>query len=453
MLNLPSLLERFSERTPLPVMARGLLERHLNGAAPDDWFENVAEKQYTKKLLFSSLYDLMTQVVFRHQPSVNTAYQNAVQPLNASLAAVYAKLNNIETQTSAALVSLSAEKSAALIQEMGAEEAAIIPGYRIRILDGNALGARDHRLKVTRSSTAAPLPGKSLNVYEPALGLITHTFPCEDAYTQERALLPSLAEQIEADDLWVADRNFCTTGFLTELQARGAAGLIREHGQIRFQPLEAMGVAARIETGEVSEQRIQLMTGGKEGIVLRRIRVKLDKPDRNGEASIYWLTQVPLEKASAVELANLYRKRWKIEVAFLKMTVRLRCEINTPGYPKAALFGFAVAAVAFNALAVIMAALRVAHPEVDIEQEVSTYYIANEMANMAESLDTIIDAEDWKPIADASQADVAEWLVILAKRAQLRKYKKHPRGKKKPVQPRSNDPKKPHVSTARLLKK
>ena len=103
-------------------MARGLLERHLNGAALDDWFENVAEKQYTKKLLFSSLYDLMTQVVFRHQPSVNTAYQNAVQPLNASLAAVYAKLNNIETQTSAALVSLSAEKSAALIQEMGAEE-------------------------------------------------------------------------------------------------------------------------------------------------------------------------------------------------------------------------------------------------------------------------------------------------------------------------------------------
>ena len=255
------------------------------------------------------------------------------------------------------------------------------------------------------------------------------------------------------NDLWVADRNFCTTDFLTELQTRGAAGLIREHGQIRFQPLEAMGDAVRIETGEVSEQRIQLTTGGKEGILLRRIRVKLDKPDRNGEESIYLLTQVPLEKASAAELADLYRKRWKIEVAFLKMTVQLRCEINTPGYPKAALFGFAVAAVAFNALAVIMAALRVAHPEVDIEQEVSTYYIANEMANMAESLDTIIDTEDWQPIADANQADVAEWLVTLAKRAQLRKYKKHSRGKKKPVQPRSNDPKKPHVSTARLLKK
>lgn len=452
MLILSPLLERFAERTPLPVMARGLLERHLSGPALDSWFETVADKQYTKKLLFSSLYDLMTQVVFRHQPSVNTAYQNASEPLSASLAAVYAKLNNMEATTSAALVGLSADKSAALIREMGAEEAAIIPGYRLRILDGNALGARDHRLEATRSSTAAPLPGKSLNVYEPALGLITHTVPCEDAYTQERALLPSLSEQIAANDLWVADRNFCTTGFFTELATRGAAGLIREHGQIRFQPLEAMREAGRTETGEVSEQRVQLMTGGEAGLFLRRIKVTLDQPDRNGEDTVYLLTQVPPEKASAIELADLYRKRWRIEVAFLKMTVQLRCEINTLGYPKAALFGFAVAAVAFNVLAVLMAALRVAHPEVDIEQTVSTYYIANEMANMAESLDAIIDAEDWQPITKAESATVAEWLITLAGRAQLRKYKKHPRGKKKPRQPRIHDPKKPHVATARLLR-
>lgn len=141
----------------------------------------VAEKQYTKKLLFSGLYDLMTQVVFRHQPSVNTAYQNAAQPLNTSLSVVYAKLNHLEPHTSASLVGLSTEKSAALIREMNAEEPSLLPGYRIRILDGNALGARDHRLEKTRYSTAAPLPGKSLNVYEPALGLITRMIPCEEA--------------------------------------------------------------------------------------------------------------------------------------------------------------------------------------------------------------------------------------------------------------------------------
>jgi hypothetical protein len=95
----------------------------------------------------------------------------------------------------------------------------------------------------------------------------------------------------------------------------------------------------------------------------------------------------------------------------------------------------------------------VAHPEVDIEKTVSTYYIANEMANMAESLDRIIDPEDWQPIVQADQVGMAEWLIRLAKLAQLRKYKKHPRGKKKPARQRKNDSKKPHVATARLLKK
>jgi len=51
----------------------------------------------------------------------------------------------------------------------------------------------------------------------------------EDAYTQERALLPEVVRQhVGAGQAWIADRNFCTTGFLTDLQARGAHGLIRE---------------------------------------------------------------------------------------------------------------------------------------------------------------------------------------------------------------------------------
>ncbi len=56
-------------------------------------------------------------------------------------------------------------QSAALIREMGAEEAPLLGGYRIKILDGNALGAREHRLEVTRGSTAAPLPGQSLSMF------------------------------------------------------------------------------------------------------------------------------------------------------------------------------------------------------------------------------------------------------------------------------------------------
>lgn len=451
MLKLTPLLERFAERTPLPVLARGVLERCLAAPQLDIWFEAVADQQYTRKLLFSQVYGLMTQVVFRHQPSINTAYQNAAEPLGVSLTSVYNKLNGIETTTSAALVRFSAQQAEALIREVGGTETALLPGLRVKMLDGNALGKREHRLAETRSSTAAPLPGKTLDIYEPELGLITHSFPCEDAYTQERALLPAVLETVEADDVVVADRNFCTTEFLTGLAQRNAMGLIREHGQIRYHPLEAVGKAMRIGGATISEQRVQLMTGGEPGIILRRIRVELDTPDRNGERIISLLTHIPREKADAQSLAALYRKRWRIEVAFLQMTVQLRCEINTLGYPRAALFGFAVAAVAFNTVAVVMAALRAAHPKTDIQAEVSTYYIANEMANMAESLDTIVDPEDWHPIKEATIPVLGAWLLLLAGRAQLRKYTKHPRGQKKPMPAKTNDPTKPHISTARLL--
>jgi hypothetical protein len=37
------------------------------------WFERVAQGQYTRHLLFSTLFDLMMQVVTRQQPSIHAA--------------------------------------------------------------------------------------------------------------------------------------------------------------------------------------------------------------------------------------------------------------------------------------------------------------------------------------------------------------------------------------------
>jgi hypothetical protein len=48
-------------------------------------------------------------------------------------------------------------------------------------------------------------------------------------------------------------------------------------------------------------------------------------------------------------------------------------------------------------------------------------------------------------------ATLAAWLIATAGRVQLRKYRKHPRGPKKPPVQRTHDPRRPHVSVARLL--
>ena len=49
------LLQRLVERARLPVMMRAALERAFDAATLDRWIEPVAQQQYTKKLLFSTL--------------------------------------------------------------------------------------------------------------------------------------------------------------------------------------------------------------------------------------------------------------------------------------------------------------------------------------------------------------------------------------------------------------
>jgi len=55
------IFERFAQKSPLTVIARGMMERVLNPEQLDQWFNDTAKEQYTKDLLFSSVFDLMSQ--------------------------------------------------------------------------------------------------------------------------------------------------------------------------------------------------------------------------------------------------------------------------------------------------------------------------------------------------------------------------------------------------------
>src|SRR5467141_2131999 len=72
---LGDVFERFVQKSPISVMVRACLERVLGADRLDLWYERTAQKQYTRELLFSSVYDLMNQVVFCVQPSVRAAYR------------------------------------------------------------------------------------------------------------------------------------------------------------------------------------------------------------------------------------------------------------------------------------------------------------------------------------------------------------------------------------------
>jgi hypothetical protein len=448
---LGEVFDRFVAKSPISVMVRGTLERVLGPDPLDWWYERTAKKQYTRELLFSTVYDLMSQVVFRLQPSVHAAYRAQEAQVGTSVVSVYNKLKEIEPHTSAQLVRYSAQQLAPVIAQLGGEREPWVSGYRVKIIDGNCLEASEHRLGVLREVDAGALPGKSLVVYDPVQGLVRDVFPCEDGHAQERSLFGAVLKTVQAGDLWMADRNFCTRDLLCDLDQRGAGFVIREHQRLPFEILTPLRPLGRVETGKIAEQRVRVVDGQGVAHEFRRLRLKLDHATRDGATLLYILTNVPARQVSGKRVARLYRKRWTLETAFQHLEAYFHSEINTLGYPKAALFGFCLALAAYNLLAVVLAALRGVHGQEKVDEEVSLYYLANDLSTTYNGMMIAIPEAEWDVFARMSASEMAATLLALAQRVNLRAYRKSPRGPKKPRPQRDGRSKPGHVSTAKLL--
>lgn len=447
---LGEVFERFVEKSPISVMVRASLERVLGADRLDLWYDRTAQKQYTRDLLFSSVFDMMNQVVFCVQPSVRAAYQAQQDDVATSVVSVYNKLNHLETHTAAELVRYSAREFAPIIAHLDGERAPWLAGYRIKIVDGNCIEASEHRIEELREAKGRALPGKSLVVYEPAQGLVTDVFPCENGHAQERSLFGALLKTVAAGDLWIEDRNFCTRDFLCDIDNRGAFFITREHLGLKFEILEALRECGRTETGRVAQQRVKVVDEQGQAHVFRRVRIKLKQATRDGATIVHMLTNLP-RRVSGKRVADLYRKRWTLETAFQHLEAYFHSEINTLGYPKAALFGFCLALVAYNLLAVVLAALRGVHGEEKVDEEVSLYYIANEISTTYHGMMIAIPPPEWDVFYSMSPADLAAILLELAQRVRLQAIRKSPRRPKKPRPQGKKPARKGHVATAKLL--
>ena len=191
---LSDLFKPFIEGSPLSVMMRGLVERLLNPEQMDQWFEQLAQEQYTRELLFSTVVSLMLEVVCGSRKAVNAAYQAMAEAIPVSIQAVYDKLQGVEPAVAAELVRYTAREGQALMAAVAAAalraplgaapvgelpmvplaesgragaavpagvkdgRPAVLPGYQVRILDGDHLAATEHRLKALRSYGGGALP-------------------------------------------------------------------------------------------------------------------------------------------------------------------------------------------------------------------------------------------------------------------------------------------------------
>jgi IS4 transposase len=438
-----AVLGRFVAEAPVAVMARLAIQRALSVEWVDALFEAHRERQYTRELLFSTVVELMELVALGLRPSLHAAAQRALATgeLGVSLQALYDKVNHAEPAVLRALVAGSAARLAPVRSALAAP-AALLPGYRLRVFDGNHLPASEKRVKPLRGRRAAALPGQSLVVYDPDLDLVIDLIAGEDAVASERTLVPAAVTVAAPGELWIGDRNFSTRPILTALAARGAAVLVREHStQPHPTPLGGRHRVGRGETGVVYEQAVKMPTdpardpagGVGAALRLRRVEVELDAPTEDGDTVVRLLTTLPATHADACTVAALYLRRWTVEGLFGRLEAVLQSEVRTLGQPRAALLAFSVAVVAYNVLAVVQAALdaeaakqAAAAPDA-APVPISLFYVADEVRAHYRGLLIAVDAAVWARYDAQSPAQLAQTLRHLATHVRLEAFRKHPR--------------------------
>src|SRR5438105_2350076 len=186
---LGEIFERFVAQSPVCVMQRAVMENVFAPAELNALFHGAAVAQYERELLFSTLVDVTSLVVCRITPSIHAAYGRLRDRIPVSVKALYDKLNRVEVSTSRALVRHTAREMGTLIERIKGCRAALLPGFRVRILDGNHLSGSEHRLGVLRGTAAGALPGQTLVLLDPQRMIIEDVIPCEDGHAQERSLL------------------------------------------------------------------------------------------------------------------------------------------------------------------------------------------------------------------------------------------------------------------------
>jgi hypothetical protein len=445
----PPAFEPFVQAAPFCVMARVALEGLFQPSRLNQLFDDTAQKQYTRDLLFSQLVELMTAVVLRQQPSVRAAYRKGVGNICVSDQAVYDKLDGLELAVSAALVNDSATRLAPVIDRLKGRRDSWVPSYRVRILDGNHLSATQRRLVGLRDAWDSPLPGKVLVALDQQTGLVTDVFLTPDGHASERSLLDAVIGAVGARDLWIADRNFCTQKFLFAIHHAKARFVIRQHGSLTGELVSSRRYVGRCDGGSVYEQPIALSFEGRVQ-TFRRVSVVLDEPTRNGDPEIHVLTNLP-QKQTAVVVAQLYRRRWTIEGLFLEVSQTLNAEPHALAYPKAALFAFCLGLLASNAVSLIKAALRSEHGA-EAEEELSVYYAALDVQQVYRGMMIALPAARWSVFGSMSAEALANSLRQMAKAIDLASYRKTSRGPKKPTT-RKGYKNGGHVSTHKVLLK
>jgi len=178
---------------------------------------------------------------------------------------------------------------------------------RIFAVDGSTLEALFRKLKALKDAPPGSLAGKICTVVDLATRLPEHLWFTEDAQAHDASFLDRILEFAQAGTLWIFDRGFYDFTFFSNLIDQGVAWITRLKSNAVFSVQQVL-----LQTADVRDRLILL--GGTQPCrhAVRLIEVRF------GRTWYRYLTSVlDPNVLPAQVVADLYRRRWRIEEAFL----------------------------------------------------------------------------------------------------------------------------------------
>lgn len=178
----------------------------------------------------------------------------------------------------------------------------------IWVADGSTLEALFRKLKVLEDVPVGQLAGKIGTVVDLLTRLPVEIWFREEAQTNDTSFMPELLALVKAKTLLILDRGFYDFEFFAALMAQQVAFITRPKSNAFW-----IGQKLLSKTETVKDQIIFLGTGtnGQPVLKLRLIEVRFGRVWYQYLTSVLDPTILP-----PVAVADLYRRRWRIEEAF-----------------------------------------------------------------------------------------------------------------------------------------
>jgi hypothetical protein len=423
----------------------------------DQIFDEHRGRCYQKVLSFSLIVYLVRDALLEYGGSGRKSFDEAKDrgELETSFRATYGKLGRIPIPVSTAMLADCTARLRAIYPGDPVAQTplpASLDDYHVITFDGKAIKRVAKRLKPLREAAGGLLGGRALVAVDMRSGLAVaqHAHPDGDANEVRFVgdLVPEVRQLLPGKRLFVADSSFCDLTQPARFAAQGDAFIVRYHPKVPFYA----DPACRAREGQDSRGRRYVEEWGylgsprnKKRLYVRRITLY-----RPGEKDVILVTNLcDADAVPAVDVLEVYLKRWGIERMFQQVTEVFGLSHLIGTRPEGVIFQFALCLLLYNLIQVVrgVIAVGVERPREEISGEKLFEDVQRQMIAWSETLEPeeTIACFAGKWTAVRVKARLSELLEGLWKERWLKSPPKKPQAPRKKVRKRT------HGSVYRIL--